>query len=131
MYNKADITRSVTSFHCMVNKHTSWWLFQALWDVFLRFEELSHMDFHLFMKFKTTLIEQDIILNHPGYMELHKQECYTILHPKRTYFDDTELRSQVLARSSFCMFSSQNCFFYDIPAARLDIFISLQVRIFS
>ena len=36
------------------------------------------MDLHLFMKFKIAVIEQDITLNHCGYMILHKLQFYKL-----------------------------------------------------
>ena len=36
------------------------------------------MDLHLFMKFKTAVIEQEITLNHCGYMILHKLRFYKL-----------------------------------------------------
>ena len=47
-------------------------------DVWGRSEEFSHIYLHLFMKFKIAVIEQDITLNHCGYMILHKLEFYKL-----------------------------------------------------
>ena len=79
----------------LCGKNWSCWLLQALCDVWGRSEELSHMDLHLFMKFKTAVIEQDITLNHCGFMILHKLQFYKL--PKEEsylYFKKAKLRSK-------------------------------------
>ena len=53
------------------------------------------MDLHLFMKFKTAVIEQDITLNHCGFMILHKLQFYKL--PKEEsylYIKKAKLRSK-------------------------------------
>ena len=62
----------------LCGKNWSRWLLQALCDVWVRSEELSYMDLHLFMKFKTVVIEQDITLNHSVYMILNKLQFYRL-----------------------------------------------------